>query len=374
VPRGALAPLPPDGRILLVRLSAIGDVVNVLPALALLRDALPGAHLAFLVEDRAAALVEGHPLLDEVIVFPRRRWRAWLRDPRRWAALAREVAAQRRALRGRRFDAVLDFQGNLKGAVHALATGASRRIGFARGHDREGSHLVATEVVVPPADRPHRVDKFAAIAEALGATSGERRYVLPSPPAVRARIDARLAERGISPDGPPFVVLHPGTSERGAAKRWPIDRFGELARLVRDRFGVRVLVTSGPGEEPLARAVCDGASGAAELAPPTESLLELAELLRRARLFVGADTGPMHLAAASGTRCVALFGPKDPAVYGPYGPGHAVVRGESKAGASAMEAISVEQVLAAVAGALADRAGPEAAAAALPRSPGAARR
>ncbi len=331
--RDAPAALP--SRVLLVRLSAVGDVINVLPSVGLLRAALPDAHLAFVVEDRAADLVRGHPLLDEAIVFPRRRWREMLAggDPRRWREAASEVAAYRRELRARRFDASLDFQGNLKGAMHALASGAPRRIGFAAGHGREASHLFANELVVPPADRPHRVEKFASLVAPLGAASGPLVYRLPESATAHGRADRALAT--LEPGHVPlrgYVCLHPGTSERGAGKRWAPSRFGALARELYTRRGAKVLVTWGPGEEGLAREVVAASGGTARVAPATTSLLDLAEVLRRAAVFVSADTGPMHLAAACGTRCVALFGPKDPAVYRPWGTGHVVLRGTAVGG------------------------------------------
>ncbi|MFM7140743.1 MAG: glycosyltransferase family 9 protein, partial [Alphaproteobacteria bacterium] len=272
-------------RVLLLRLSAVGDVVNVLPSVGLLRAALPAAHLAFAVEDRAADLVRDHPLLDEAIVFPRRRWREMLasRKPSRLREAAAEIADYRRSLRDSGFDVSLDFQGNLKGAMHAFASGAPRRIGFAPGHDRELSWLFATERVVPPADRPHRVEKFASLARALGAAAGPLEFRLPESAPARRRVDEALAAAGVAPG---FVCLHPGTSDRGEAKRWAPARFGALAAELQARRGVDVLVTWGPGEEGLAREVERASGGAARPAPATGSLLELAEVLRRARLFV----------------------------------------------------------------------------------------
>jgi lipopolysaccharide heptosyltransferase I len=333
-------------RVLVVRLSAIGDVVNTLPAVTLLRHARPDAFLGFAVEDRARDVVVGHPLLDRVHVFPRRRWRGLLTStrPRCWLQLSRELRGYVRELRAERYDVVLDEQSNLKGAVHALASGAARRIGFARGHDYELNHLLSTEQVTPPAAHPHRVDKFVSLLGALGVTGDERTYVLPEDLAARARVEQYLTEAALAPRS--FVVLHPGTSDHGAEKRWPAEHFAALARLVAGTLGRPVLITWGPGEEELARRVCDESGGTARLAPRTGSLLDLAELLRNAALFVSADTGPMHLAVAAGVTCVALFGPKNPAVYGPYGTGHVVIR--PPAGA-AMARIAPEQVLAAVA-------------------------
>jgi heptosyltransferase I len=344
-------------RILLIRLSAVGDVINTLPALSLLRKSLPQAHLAFLVEDRARELLVGHPLLDAVYVFPRRRWRGLLRspDPRDWRALRSEATSYARELRDAHFDVTLDFQGNLKGALHARLSGAPRRIGFARGHDREMSHWFATEHVVPPADRPHRVDKFVSLLRPLGidAREGEREFVLPPAPEARERIDAFRAAAGLG--SRPMIAMHPGTSARGSGKRWPAERFGAVAARIADQADT--VVTFGPGEHELAGAVvsASGRSDAVRLAPAGLSLLELAELLRVAAVFVSADTGPMHLAAAGGTPCVALFGPKDPAIYRPFGPGHQVLHQPDRDGSSGMLRIGVDEVTAAVRAALGRR-------------------
>lgn len=329
-------------RILLIRLSAVGDVVNTLPALALLRRARPRAHLGFAIEDRAADLVLGHPMVDAVHVFPRRRWRESLRrGPARWGALGREARAYVRSIRAERYEVSLDFQGNLKGALHALASGAPRRIGFDRGFDREGAHLFATERVRPPVDRPHRVEKFVSLLAPLGVAGEEREFVLPDAPAARER--ARLWGEALGLGGRPLVAIHPGTSARGAAKRWPEDRFAAAAARLAGESGADVLVTWGPGERALAERVASGAGGGAvRVSPETGSLLELAELLRLADVLVAADTGPTHLAAACGTPCVALFGPKDPAVYRPFGEGHAVVR---PARSSDVRDIGVDEVV-----------------------------
>lgn len=337
------------GRVLMVRLSAIGDVVNTLPAVTLLRRARPDVYLGFAVEDRARDVIVGHPLIDRVHVFPRRRWRALLRSvrPASWLQLAREVRAYAGEIKAERYDVVLDEQSNLKGAVHALASGAPRRIGFARGHDYELNHLISTEQVTPPASRPHRVDKFVSLLGALGVDGAAREYVLPGDAAARQRIEQCLTELALASRG--FVALHPGTSDHGAEKRWPAESFATLARAIRAQLDLPVLVTWGPGEEELAQRVCALSDGAARLAPATGSLLELVELLRHAAVFVSADTGPMHLAVAAGVRCVALFGPKDPAVYGPYGDGNVVIRAPGDGSGPLMARITPEDVLAGVA-------------------------
>ena len=330
----------PADRFLLIRLSAVGDVINTLPALSLLRRARPGATLGFLVEDRAADLLVGHPQVDHVHVFPRRRWRALGRSPRGWGRLAAELRSYAAEIRRVGYGVAIDVQGNVKGGLHALASGAPERIGFARGYDRELNHWLSTHRVVPPADRPHRVDKFASLLTALGIEDAERRWEFPSTAAFDGEVAAFLGAHGIGPRE--AVLVHPGTSGRGLGKRWPAGRFAELSRRIVRELGRPVIVTWGPGEEDLARSVAGPPRVVA--APSTRSLLALLALVRSARVFVAADTGPLHLAAASGVSCVALFGPKDPAVYAPYGEGHVVVYRPD-----GMRHITVDDVLAAVA-------------------------
>lgn len=331
-------------RFLLIRLSAIGDVINTLPTLSLLRSARPDARISFVVEDRAAELVIGHPCVDQVFVFERRRFRELLRaGPAGWGRLRREVRSYIAEIRAAAPDVALDFQGNLKGAVHSAASGARRRLGFARGHSLEGSRFVATETVVPPAEERHRVDKFCSLLGPLGIAGDERIYQLPVSPDAIARAAAYRESTGLDDGG--FAVVHPGTSDKGAAKRWSPDRFGAVVSELERRGGVRVLVTWGPGEEGLAREVLRAAGGAGVIGPRPNSLLDLAALLARACLFVSGDTGPMHLAAAQGIPCLALFGPKDPAVYRPYGANHRVIHKPGANGVGTMAAIESAEVV-----------------------------
>ncbi|MDG2305927.1 MAG: glycosyltransferase family 9 protein [Candidatus Binatia bacterium] len=326
-------------RFLLIRLSAVGDVINTLPTLSLLRRARPDATIGFVVEDRAQDLLVDHPLVDRVHVFPRRRWGELRRSPGSWGDFRSELSAYAKEIRGVGYQVAIDVQGNVKGGVHALLSGAPHRIGFARGYDRELNHWFSTDRVVPPSDRPHRVDKFASLLGPLGIEDAAREWVFPNTEEADCTIRSYLHDNGIAPGE--AVMLHPGTSGRGASKRWPPERFAEFARRVASELEQPVIVTWGPAEESLARDVAAG-SDRVFAAPRTTSLLELLALVRMARLFVSADTGPMHLAAASGIPCVALFGPKDPAVYAPYGEGHTVLYQPE-----GMDQISVDEVVAA---------------------------
>jgi len=312
-------------RVLLVRLSALGDVIRALPVLATLRARIPDAEVSWLVEDRAATLLRDHPQIDHLFVYPRRRWQRDARRPWRWPALVAEAFHFFRSLRHRRFDWSIDLQGNLKSAVLVGLCGAHGRAGFARGEGREGNWLVQTDrIPVPPG--VHKMDRGLALLGALGGGFETVTDVaIPVTDEERRRVEETLEAEGLAPGE--FAVLHPGTSAFGELKRWPPERFGELARWIRERHGLISLVTWGPGEESLAREVVEHAGESARLSPAWRSLGELAVVLESGGLVVGADTGPTHLAASLGTPTVAVFLASDWRRNGPLGPKTAVVRG-----------------------------------------------
>ncbi len=293
-------------RALVVRLSSIGDVVHTLPALAALHR--HGWEAGWVVEPPARVLLDDNPLVADVLKAPSAKafsWRAAFMTLRRARAL--------------RFDAALDFQGLWKSAAWARLSGARQVVGWERRARREpGSALLLTRAV-PRARGGHVIDKNLALLRGLGIDAvGTREFPLPFAAESVARVDAGLRENGESG----LVLLNPGGG--WASKLWPADRFGSLAQTLR-RQALRCLVTYGPGEEALADQVVAASAGAAQRSFPT-TLLDYVELARRARLVVGADTGPLHLACAVGTPVVALFGPTDPARNGPFAADDVVVR------------------------------------------------
>ncbi len=327
--------LQPTSRLLILRLSAMGDVINTLPALDAIRRGFPKAFIGWIVEDRFAELLRNHPSIDRVHVAPRRMWqREW------WTALPR-IAAFVREVRRERYELVLDFQSNLRSSTYGLLSGVRRRAGFARGHCREESYLLRNVHIVPPAARTNRVLKNLSVAAYLGAPIEGAGYRLPASPESEARVREFLARQGLAR----FAVVHPGVSEYGKIKRWSPERYSALADRLRERLDVPAVVTWGPGERELAEQV---ATGHGVLSMETRSLLDLAELIRRAALFVGCDSGPLHLASAVGTPCVGLFGPKDPVLYRPYNPRHRIVFKPGPDG-EVMDAITVDDAFAAVA-------------------------
>jgi ADP-heptose:LPS heptosyltransferase len=255
----------------------------------------PGARIGWLVEDRFAGLLEGHPQIDVLHVYERRRSRV------PWA-----FARFARSLRRERYDNALDLQGNLKSGVLARLAGARRTLGLDAPLAREGNRLFVRERVTPPPG--HRLDAYLALLdEALG----------PGPPA------PPIFPAGGEPHG--AVVLHPGVSRFGAFKRWPAASFAELGDRLARRLSARVILTAGPGERAEAEDVRGRMREPAEVVEP-EGLRSLADLLSGARLFVASDTGPAHVAAALGVPTVTLFGPKDPVVMAPVGPRTRAVR------------------------------------------------
>lgn len=298
-------------RLLLVRPSALGDVVQCLPALACLRAARPEAQIGWVVEDRHAGILNGHPHLDRVFTFERKSggFRAMVR-------LARELRAWRP-------DVAVDLQGNLKSGLITRLSGAPRRIGLAPGEERERMHFVATETVPPGPRIEHRADRALRLLAPLGAKPGARAALPPVPADVDAAVAASLASLGVARGG--YALLVTGTSDYGAFKRWPPARFGELAQRLRAERGLPSLVGFGPGQRALADAVVAASDGAARHAPETGNLHGLLALTTGAAFVVGADSGPVGIAAALGVPTVTLFGPKNPEVYAPRGPRTAVV-------------------------------------------------
>jgi lipopolysaccharide heptosyltransferase I len=302
----------PDS-ILVVRLGAIGDVVRTLPAVSCLRRSYPQARISWAVEEPSSSLLQGHPDVDEVLVLERRVLRKALsplgairalRHLRKYAALLRE----------RRFDWSIDLQGTLKSALLSRASGAARTYGLGPGHAREWSHLLYSEPVPLPRGRMNRVDRALAVAEALGADVSSPRRHLPvrEEPAAAARsfLEASAPRR-------PRVLVYPGTSEAQAFKRIPADSLARAADELAEGTGASIIVGWGPGEELIAGEVLGAMKRTAVLAPRT-LLPELVEIMRECDLFVGSDTGPLHIAAAAGIPIIALYGPTDPAVNAPY--------------------------------------------------------
>lgn len=326
-------------RFVLVRLSALGDVVHALPVAAALRRHQPDAWIAWIVERREAALLRGHPALDAVIELDSRAWRR--AAPRTALAALREA---RRRLRAFEVDAAIDLQGLVKSGIVTRATRARIRIGFSAGRCRERLNALFTNRrVTPGPECAHAVDQYLALLRPLGVTSPRVEFDLPRDEDAEARVDDFFVGAGLKPRQR-LVALNPGAGNPD--KRWASARFGALARRLAGA-GLAVLVTWGPGEEVTAREIAAIGGAGVTPTPPTD-LLGLLAVLRRTSVVVGGDTGPLHLAAALGRPCVGLYAPPVDALNGatrtgPYGPGHRIVQSPD----GTMQGIAVEPVEAA---------------------------
>lgn len=342
-------------KILIVKLSAIGDVIHTLPALCALRRHWPAARIDWVVEEAAADLVAGHPDLDRVMVSRRKAWVRDLTDPGRRAGARAEIGRFIGELRRTRYDLVLDFQALLKSAlVVALARGR-RKVGFGRGLEHmEHSYHVLTERIRPPSMEVHALTRNLMMVRALGVPVAEVAYRLLVTDADRAAVGKMFKEKGVEGNRP-LVAINPVA--QWPTKLWPEDRFALLADRLLERYDVSVVFTGGGGDRRVvARIIGAMRRPALDLSGRT-SLKQLAALYRRARLVVSTDTGPMHLAAAVGTPVVALFGPTAAWRTGPFGSGHQIVRAPAPCApcfkrrcdaGGCMNRISVERVLAAV--------------------------
>ena len=329
-------------RILIVRLSSLGDIIHALPVAAALRAANPAAYLAWLVDERWHPLVEQVEGLDAILSVPRAGW----------SGVRRGVAR----LRAERFDCAVDVQGLYKSALFARLSGAPLRVGFDRVFAREGgASLFYNCRVTPP--HGHRIDKNLSLAAAVGAppVAGGRgaraQFPLRVPQEAETSVRQTLRTHGFSS----YFMLSPGGG--WLSKCWPAERFGELHRRLTAHFGWGGVVSYGPGERGLAHAVLAAAGTPAPLLLELE-LPQLMAALRGAQVFVGGDTGPLHLSVALGTRVVGLYGPTDPVQTGPYSREDVVVRNarpeettynRGRAHAPSMLTITVDQVVEAVA-------------------------
>ena len=292
-------------RVLLVRLGAIGDVVNARVVASALRAHEPGVRIGWAVHDLGVPLVAGHPAIDCVHVWPRGKGLAGLRH------LVREIRAER-------YELAIDLQRIAKSAALALASGAPRVLGLDRERTKEASWLLTNERVSTGDAQAHVVDQYLDFVRHLGIEASDPRFELPIDPGARARAQAWVDELGGAP-----IAIHVGATK--PANRWPAERFAELARECLSLRAGPVCVTGGPDDRALGARVAHANARIRDLTGRT-SLLELAELQRLSRIVVSCDSGPMHLAASVGTTVVALFGAADERRTGPYGPRHRIVR------------------------------------------------
>jgi heptosyltransferase-1 len=315
--------------LLIVRLSAMGDIIHTLPAATALRQAFPQATLGWLIEERWTELLctlryprsgqrsPQRPLVDRVHSVNTSEWRHAPLSFNTWQQMAVGLSQ----LRGIHYDAVIDFQGAVRSALLARWSGAPIVYGSAQPRENAAS-MFYTRSVLP--NGTHVVEQALALAGAIIPTPTIPTRMAEPQVEFPADQDAEKKIAGLTADVNDFAILNPGAG--WGAKRWPAERYGQVAKeLAKD--GLCSLVNYGPGEEELAVAVEAAGEGAARKI--SCSVSELIALTRRARLLIGGDTGPMHLAAALTIPVVAIFGPTNPARNGPFGTQSIVLRSAS---------------------------------------------
>ena len=301
-------------RILIARMSAIGDTILTLPVACALRAHFPDAFLAWVVEEKSAAMVLGHPCLDQVLVLPR----GWFTSPRGlWAA--------RTSLRALRVDTTVDCQGLTKSALACWLSGARRRIGLHGEHGRELSPWLNNQLI--DTRRSHVIDRSLELLTPLGIEQPAVQWQLPIDDGARQRMREAVARLGLTG---PYAVINPGAT--WSSRLWEMDRFGSVAQHLGTKHGLPTLVVwGGTRERVAAEQIVAGSGGHAVLAPPS-SLLELGALIEGGRLFLSADTGPLHMAVAVGTPSIGLCGTTRPEDSGPYGSPHVALQVEYHGG------------------------------------------
>lgn len=316
-------------KVLIIRLSAIGDTIHSLPVAAAIKRRIPNAHIGWVVEPLSAPLVVDNPAVDEVFVLPRKDWLKKVASPANWISVAEEAKAFWSDIRAKNYDVALDLQGLLKSAVCTVAAGVPKRIGFS--HTREGAGLFLT-------DKAEVGDYFAAdkhivrvnleIASYLFKTLGlppsitdkEIEFPLPAvPQASRQHVEALLSQQANV--SPAVSVLLPGTT--WSSKIWPSEKWIKLAGLIHSDLQLPVVLAGGPSEKTvnaeIASAIAQAGMPVLDITGQT-SLIDLIALFEKSRLVIGADSGPMHLAAATGRPdVIGIFGSTPYKRLGPLG-------------------------------------------------------
>lgn len=309
--------------ILVVRLSSIGDIVHALPAVAALGEHSPDTEIDWIIESRYAELLRDNPFVHRVIPLDTLGWRKRWNSPGTW----REALRSLNGIRCLRPDVAIDFQGLIKSALVSRMSRAPRRIGFAGKWLREPLAARLYTERAGAEGRKHVVEENFALVERLGVPAVSRdnwQFSLPHSRDAET-VDERLSALGVRE----FIVVNPGGG--WSSKRWPPEQYAELICDLDCRHEYDVLMTGSPAEESLIGSILHQAQSRRVFYFPS-TLMEFIALVRRARLFVGGDTGPMHIAAAAGTPIVAIYGPTNPARNGPFAKDDATVWNEDLAG------------------------------------------
>ena len=299
-------------RILIIRLGAIGDVVRTLPALRALRSKFPEAYIAWAVEESSRDLLEGHSDLDRIFVVRRSDWSKGFR---RLPTTLKEIVAFVREIRDDHFDLVLDFHGILKSGVISMLSGVPVRVGLSPQFCKECNYLFNNYHIDLETSALNRIERNIRFIGFLGINQADYDPIIPDNTFDREFVDQFFRERQLT-GRTPLIAIHPGTSRKTLFKRWSPSSYTHLADSLIERFNAHILWTWGPGEKETVDDIVKEMKNTSTIAPTT-NLRQLAELFRKCHLFVGSDSGPMHIASFVKTPVVVLYGPTDPVENSP---------------------------------------------------------
>jgi lipopolysaccharide heptosyltransferase I len=315
-------------RILIVKLSSIGDVVHALPVLRTIRHNLPDSYIAWIVEEKAREMLEGNKDIDKIITINTKRWRKGmslralnLSKGEAISTLFREILDVINTIRKERFDTAIDLQGLIKSGVISYLSGAKTRIGFDSDNCREFLNILFTNKKVSISDEDrHVIDKNLSLLKPFGFKEIKREFFINTSLKDDKYINDFLLKNRIN--GKPIIAVNLGAGWK--TKEWGIKNYAELCNRIISEVGANIILTWGPGEEDMVKEAADSMAYKPFIAPPT-TLKQLVALLRRCSLFIGGDTGPLHMAAALKIPTVAIYGPSDPLRNGPYGDNHFII-------------------------------------------------
>ncbi len=305
-------------KILILRLSAVGDVLRTLPAVMALKEYFPSSHIAWVVEEPSKTLLESQPEIDQVIVFPRKRWAEGMKSIGKVWKTFKEMGQFVLELRKEKFDFVLDFHGIIKSGMISFLSGSPKRIGYDRKSSKEGNFLLSNIKVQLPKEKISRYQRNFALLKGVGLEVKDFDARLHIPQRDKEYIESFLVRLN-PPLRRPSIAIHAGTNPKAVFKRWMPGHYAQLADLMIRELDATVIFTWGPGELESVEAIRKEMREQSVLGPETETLTQLGELFSRCDLYVGGDTGPMHIASLMGTPVLVIYGPTDPVFNEPLG-------------------------------------------------------
>ncbi|MDL1967143.1 MAG: lipopolysaccharide heptosyltransferase II [Deltaproteobacteria bacterium] len=341
-------------KILVVKLSAIGDVIHTMPSLNAIRKHYPDAHITWLIEEAASSLVVGHEALDRVIISKRKQWVKEILNPSCLNNI-KKVYRFVKELRDTEYDLIIDFQGLLKSAVLIALARGKRKTGFDKGMEHmEHSYIFLNERILPVNMDNHALLRSLMLINALGIKSKEIEYKIPVSNYTRNITDKLLERHGIKNPG---ILAAINPVAKWKTKLWDNRKFALLADKLIEKYNASLIFTGSQSDRSTIDKIMSCMSQSAVNLTGETTLKNLAALYKKTKFLISTDTGPMHMAAAVGTPVIALFGPTAPCRTGPFGSEHKILRSgldcspcfkRQCSTIDCMKQISVEQVMDAV--------------------------